>query len=512
MDPLRYAHAFQRRWYVVVACVAVAVIAAWVTTETVAPAGPGVVTYTATADLLATGGTTGTSSNLNAVTTIASTRPVAQITAAELGGGETVDSVRGRVSITPDVDSGFVYVTAFSDRAIDAERTAAAHAAALSTYLVRLAAPAIQDRIDLIDDEIVKARRDGDEVLLAELHTAKQQAEADMAGLSSGLIPIGRPVAEQQVAGGFQPPRSRLSRVGIAALIGLLAGLALILLLERFDTRIRSRETAEERFELPVLTEIPAMDRSIRKGVATAEAPTSSVADAFRLLGAGVGVAAEPRIDAEGRVSRGRVVLVTSPGPGEGKTTTVANLAAALAEEGSLIVVISADLRRPQLHHRMGSDPAPGLTEAAAADGPVHLNDYLHYTRVGRVLMAPTGRSTSHPGEVLGSHAIRDLIAQARRKADWILIDTSPLLAASESAMLLGEADLVLVVVMAGRTSTALAVRTRETLEQLEVREARVVLNGSKDLAMPSGYRRYYRSGVPAKSSAKAGAHAHTRG
>jgi len=88
---------------------------------------------------------------------------------------------------------------------------------------------------------------------------------------------------------------------------------------------------------------------------------------------------------------------------------------------------------------------------------------------------------------------MRSLLEQARQRVDWIIIDTSPLLAATESALLLPEADLVLVVAMAKRTSATLARRSTEILDQLQVSTVRVVLNEAQEVVMPSGYRRYYR-------------------
>jgi capsular exopolysaccharide synthesis family protein len=273
----------------------------------------------------------------------------------------------------------------------------------------------------------------------------------------------------------------------IVGVLGLLAGLVLALILERFDTKVRTRRGAEERFGLPVIAEIPRLQRRERRVIVPLTMPTSTAADAFRLLGAGVGVVTPNRNGA-----RARTVLVTSPGPSDGKTTIVTNVAAALAEEGSRVLVVSADVRRPRVHEVFETERGPGLAEAVKETNP-ELNDFVQTSAVSNVWVLGSGNRSARPAAVVGSPQARSLLEQARDRVDWILIDTSPLLAATESALLLPEADLVLLVAMAKRTSATLARRTTETLEQLQVPSVRVVLNEAKEVVMPSGYRRYYR-------------------
>jgi capsular exopolysaccharide synthesis family protein len=276
-------------------------------------------------------------------------------------------------------------------------------------------------------------------------------------------------------------------RLAIAAVIGLLAGAGLVLVLERVDTKIRTSEQATERFGYPVLAEIPSIPREQRRGVVTADHPTAQSSDAFRLLGAGVHVAVRP---APEEASRGRLVLVTSSGPAEGKSTVVANLASALAEEGSKVIVFSADLRRPTLHEVLGADQRPGLVQAAK-DGDSGISRYEQRTRFHRVSFVPSGGSSERPGEVLASPKVAGLLEEARATADWILLDTAPILLAGESAPLIDQADLVLLVARSGVTSNPVAERTRETMHRLGADAAWVVLNASPE-GVPSGYKRYH--------------------
>jgi capsular exopolysaccharide synthesis family protein len=237
-----------------------------------------------------------------------------------------------------------------------------------------------------------------------------------------------------------------------------------------------------------VLAEVPRIPRGDRHSIVTSSLPTSAAADAFRLVGAGIGVVTP---HPGGNPEKARTVLVTSPGPSDGKTTLVVNIAAALAEEGARVLVVSADLRRPRLHEAFNASRTPGLVDAAQQTEPT-LSSLVQPSSLPNVWVLASGNRTSRPGAVVGSAQVRSLLAQARDLVDWILVDTSPLLAATESALLLKEADLVILVAMANRTSTALARRATETLRQLEVPNVRVVLNLSREVVMPAGYRRYY--------------------
>jgi receptor protein-tyrosine kinase len=154
------------------------------------------------------------------------------------------------------------------------------------------------------------------------------------------------------------------------------------------------------------------------------------------------------------------------------------------------VIAFSADLRRPSLHEMLDSAPQPGLVQASNERAPT-LRAYRQWTRFDRVYLVPSGGSTDRPGEVLAAPAIGALLRQATESAEWVLIDTAPILVAGESAPLFEEADLVLVVARIGITSNRVAERTRDTLHRLGADSAWVVLNGATEDAVPSGYRRY---------------------
>ncbi len=157
---------------------------------------------------------------------------------------------------------------------------------------------------------------------------------------------------------------------------------------------------------MPVLAEVPTIPVGRREGVVTATHPYSRAANAFRLVQAGTArwTAAE----------RGATtILVTSPEARDGKTTVAANLAAAYAQAGNRVLVVSCDLRRPAIHEMFGVSEEPGLTDVLRSmdhDGEsLKASPYLKPCSILRVAVLPSGRTTDRPSEILGSAAMRRL-------------------------------------------------------------------------------------------------------
>jgi capsular exopolysaccharide synthesis family protein len=314
---------------------------------------------------------------------------------------------------------------------------------------------------------------------------------------------------------GLQAPSTRAGRVALGALAGLLAGIVLALVLERFDTKIRTRDEAEDRFGVPVLAEIPRLPRADRRLVTTAARPTSPAADAFRLIAAAVSRATNEQRSSQD-VDRGTIILVTSSGPSEGKTTVVANLAAVFAEVGRSVLILSCDLRRPQIHRLFGVDHAPGLTDALGSqNGRPLLEGRMVPTTVPNVSLVPSGTVNDVPAGLLGSDQMRRVLAEARSKADIVLMDTAPILVASEVAPLVGDVDAVIVVAEAGRTTTDVAGRTTDLLNRLGAPVVGVVLNRAGEITIPRGYYRYYsipKQPTPVSAQNGSGLTTHTEG
>ena len=287
-------------------------------------------------------------------------------------------------------------------------------------------------------------------------------------------------------------PSGPVPRGLIGAFVGLILGLLVAFVIERLDTRLRGKDDTEIAFELPVLAEVPPLTRAQRSDteVLSYTHPMSRTAEAYRALRSSLvflrqtTMAADAGHDAtatdgEGgarpSTSSSYVILVSSAGPSEGKTTTVANLATVFAEADYSVLVINCDFRRPRLHRYLGgSDEARKVVQS----------DIPGVRMVNNVLSS----SNSNPAEVTAAQ--RRVIEAARGIFDIILLDTAPLLSTNDASELVGVADVVVLVARSGRTTKPAAARATEVLQRLEATVAGVALLGAR--YVPSAQYYYY--------------------
>jgi capsular exopolysaccharide synthesis family protein len=234
--------------------------------------------------------------------------------------------------------------------------------------------------------------------------------------------------------------------VAAGLFVGLALGAALAFVRDQMQRRVDSAEEVEELLGLPALATVPRMGFITRRrtaGLAIDRDPSGAVAQAYRSLRTSLLAARGP--------SGARVVLVTSAGADEGKTTTAANLAAALAEIGAQVVLVSADLRKPTLHRTFGVRERPGLTEVLA--NGAKLTRAIRKTTVKNLRVVPSGsvaRSTD-AANLLESPRMTAALAELGG-ADWVIIDAPPVLGPADALILADRADAVLFVVDARGT------------------------------------------------------------
>jgi capsular exopolysaccharide synthesis family protein len=513
MDLAELARAVRRRWPIVFVTVAAAV-AAGAATTLVVPTGPPVKNYRATAVVFSDTGTAqGTEEGYN-LTTIAALARVGDVprrVAEGIGYQGNPAVLARRIRSDGNSETGILRVTATSTDPREAVLLADTFAEELISFwnertgvTSALQAQSLRDRIRRLKAEIeelnrqIRATGPGASLLVAErdarvatltawiqqLQTVTAQAEG-VGGLTK--IQDAAPVAAP--TGGLIQVRSLPPRLVLAALLGFLAGVGLVVLRELYDTRIHTKEAAERHFDLPVLAEIPFV-RSWRRrsSIAVITQPKSAVADAFRLLAAGI---------TRRPPTPPRTILITGPGPGEGKSTVVANLAAAFAEAGKKVLVLSCDLHRPTIHALFGVPNTNGLTEALQSEPNGHaiVNGQGWRTSMPGVRLVPSGQVPEKPGQMLSSPLMRQVIGEAREVADIILIDTAPILAASDATHLFPLVDAVVVVGRAGGTRSQSARRTTELLLPLGAPLVGAVLNGSTEASPSRGYYSYYQDG-----------------
>jgi succinoglycan biosynthesis transport protein ExoP len=173
-----------------------------------------------------------------------------------------------------------------------------------------------------------------------------------------------------------------------------------------------------------------------------------------------------------------RVILVTSSGPREGKTTISTNLAASFARGGGRTLLVDGDLRRPRVHHATGCGNRVGL--ASVLSGKVRLADAVEQNAEEPNLhVLPSGPIPPDPAELLGSPRMADLLTEARRTYDRVIIDSPPVALVTDPCILARQADSVVLVIAHGRTSAQLIRRVRESLEAVGAKVTGAVINNS---------------------------------
>ncbi|MCC6421763.1 MAG: polysaccharide biosynthesis tyrosine autokinase [Gemmataceae bacterium] len=310
-----------------------------------------------------------------------------------------------------------------------------------------------------------------------------------------------RAIAAPGSGGVRQVEPSKLIAAALAVLVGVLAGCGLAYLAEATDRRFRSVEDIGKRLGAPVLGQIPRLraERVGRGGaglpeplLCTFHRPTSTAAEAYR----GLRTALCFRVRGGGP----RVIQVTSPAAGDGKTTLAANLAISLAQSGKRVVLVDADLRAPRLHRAFGVDAGPGL--AAVIDGAADLGDALRTTAVPGLRLLPGGTPPSNPAELLTSTAFEDLLAELKDDNDFVLLDSPAVLGVTDARAVAGVADGVLLVLRGPRGDRVQAARAGEALESVGAHLLGVALNGGKgsghvNQPAPPPSRPERRNGIP---------------
>lgn len=254
----------------------------------------------------------------------------------------------------------------------------------------------------------------------------------------------------------------------LAGLLGLLGGTALALLRDRLDTKIRNKDDVEAAAEdITVLGAIP-FDSDAPKHPLILEAdPHSSRAEAFRSLRTNLQF-----VDA---AEHPRVITVTSSLAGEGKTTTTANLAFALANSGASVCLIEGDLRRPRLLTYLGLEGGVGLTDVLI--GRVALKDVVQRFGEHRLMVLGSGATPPNPSELLGSEPMQAVLDDLRGRFDYVVIYAPPLLPVTDAAVLSRRTDGTLLIAGAGIVNRDQMLEALDTLEAVKANILGIVLN-----------------------------------
>ncbi len=279
--------------------------------------------------------------------------------------------------------------------------------------------------------------------------------------------------------------------LAIGLVFGLFLGSALAFVRDYFDDSVKTKEMAQRVTGVATLGLIPKLDG--RTDLVTVTHPTAPAAEAFRLLRTSVKF-----LGVERQV---RVVQVTSPSPGEGKTMVAVNLAVAFAQAGDRVVIVGADLRRPRMEEVLDVPLTPGLT--AVLIGDVTLPQAIQSaSAVPNLSVLPAGYPPPNPSELLSGERARRLIDVLGQTYDVVVIDCPPVLPVTDSLVLARMADTTLLVTSANKTSKRSLTRAVELLRQVDAPLVGTVLNSlSADETFSGEPYRYESVSKPSRGS-----------
>ena len=335
--------------------------------------------------------------------------------------------------------------------------------------------------------------------VIQQLQTAQvaEESEPGYAHVLRKAVPPGSPV---------YPDKKRNLILGL--FFGLLLGVALAIARDKLDNRIYKPDLLSKKgynvlgvipsFK-PILEEdfngkatVSIEGRQISTSLFALLHPSSSITEAIRQLRTSVQFSLPDTVI--------KTLLITSAGAAEGKTTTAANLALVMAQAGRRTLLLDADMRRPRAHSLFGLNGDRGLSQCLFDKEPLDINQLK--TEIENFYLLPAGKLPTNPAELLGSKRMRDLLNQLRSEFDLIIIDTPPVLAATDAVLLSTQADATMVVVRAGETKEGEIDYSIASLQDVGAKIIGVVFNGfavSDAIGYKYRYRNYTKYGYYAK-------------
>ena len=290
-----------------------------------------------------------------------------------------------------------------------------------------------------------------------------------------------------------------LLNVTLGGLLGFIGGIGFVFFRDYLDVRIRTPEDLEKKGYVTLST-ITLMDEELQKlkgrpdrerdemaldaHLLTYINPLSPISESYRRLRVKIQYAQVDRLV--------QSILITSPNPGEGKSTTVSNLAVTFAQSGKKVILIDTDLRRPSLHHKFGMNNHAGLTDLLIDNYP--MSTTVKKTSVENLDILCCGTIPPNPVETLGSQRMKSLIEEFKKIYDVILLDSPPALSVTDAAVISTLADGVIIVVSSNHTRIESIDRTVELIQSVRGKCIGIVLNNfdlRKDHGGHYGYSGY---------------------
>ena len=268
-------------------------------------------------------------------------------------------------------------------------------------------------------------------------------------------------------------PKKKLNLL-LALIVGLTLGVGLAFFLEFMDNTLKTPDDIKRFLKVPYLAPIPHFEPGEPDGgpyateLVTHYQPKSTASEAYRGLRTSLlfsSADAPPQ-----------VIMLTSAGPGEGKTLTSANLAATMAQSGSKVILLDCDLRRPRVHKIFNLSRDVGISNILA--GSMDASELVIKTEIENLSVIPSGPVPPNPSELLGSQRMRKLVEVLRQHYDRVIIDSSPITAVTDASVLCDVVDGVVVVVRSGRTVRDVVKHALDSLHVVKAKILGAALNG----------------------------------
>lgn len=295
------------------------------------------------------------------------------------------------------------------------------------------------------------------------------------------------------------PVKPRVPLVlALSMMLGLFGGVGLVYLVEILDNTIKDEEELEAILQVPVLGLLPAFaaakggERGPDRDLHVARSPNSAFAEACRSVRTNLLFMAAERPQ--------RILQVTSPGPGEGKSSTCINLGIAMAQNGQRVLVIDADLRQPTVHRMVQVPNERGLSTILATGSD--WEDAVKTTEVAGLSVIPSGPIPPNPVELLHTDRFRELLESLAGRFDRVLVDSPPVLAAADAAVISSRVDGVVYVTRYKKTTKELARRALRSLEDVNAPILGVLINAVDLKSQEYSYYAYKRYGMYGASNA----------
>jgi len=337
---------------------------------------------------------------------------------------------------------------------------------------------------------------------LAAMMTEYAQAESSYKTLSEKYDQVG--VAENEFSkngslvpdwsryatGPIQQGPSRRALLVYGLVLSMVLGIVTAIWLDSIDTRMRNAADVEKMLELPVIGLTPQLTgRGGSLPRLTHLYPLSAMAESYRILRTNILFAL--------RDNPFKTLMVATGRPGQGATTTICNLAIALAQIGKRVILIDADMRRPSLHKFFDVPNDAGLSTLLQGEGA--LTDAFQKTGIENLIVLPAGPQPLNPSELLGSEQMHELVGKLEEHCDLVLFDTPSTVVFSDGPMLASWVDAVLMVVSANEVPRGTEAQTRDLLRRAKANIIGVVVNRMAADSIDSChfYTSYYSDSVP---------------